>query len=186
VELIDPDGLLDVLDLPLAHFLEVERQFSADLIVDGIGNEHAARLSQRLQPRRDVDAVTVDSGLVVDHISQIDPNAKPHAATLGHPSVALGHHGLDLDRTLGGAYDAGKLSHDAIASGVDDPPTVPADQGQDHALMGLEVPHGGGLIGVHEPTVASDIRGENGGESTLYRALFVHRVFSALAPASRW
>src|SRR5206468_2600066 len=88
-----------------------------------------------------VDAVTVDPGLVVDHISQIDPNAKPHAATLGHPLVALGHHGLDLDRTFGGAYDAGKLSHDAIAGGVDDPPTVPADHRQDHALMGLEVPH---------------------------------------------
>jgi hypothetical protein len=100
----------------------------------------------------------------VDHISQIDPDAKPHAATLGHPLVALGHHGLDLDRTLRRADDAGKLSHDAIAGGVDDPPTVPADERQDHGLMGLEVAHGGGLVLVHEPTVARDIGGKNGGE----------------------
>jgi hypothetical protein len=58
---------------------------------------------------------------------------------------------------------------------------VPADQWQDHALMGLEVLHGGGLILVHEPAVARDIGGKNGSEPALYRALFVHDVSSALA-----
>ena len=146
-----------------------------------MGNEHATWLSQCFQPRRDVDAVTVNPGLVVDHIPQIDPDAKPHAATLEYLFVALGHHGLDLDRTRGGAYHAWKLSHDAIASGVDDPPTVPADQRQDHTLMGLEVLHGGSLVLVHEPAVARDIGSKNGGEPALYRELFVHDVSSALA-----
>jgi hypothetical protein len=68
----------------------------------------------------------------------------------------------------------------------DDLATMPADQRQDHALMGLEVPHGGGLIRVHESAVASDVRGKNGGESTLDRGLFVRHVFSALAQASGW
>ena len=72
-----------------------------------------------------------------------------------------------------------------FAGGIDDSPTVPADQRQDHALMGLEVPHGGGLIRVHEPAVANDIGGKNGREPTLNRGLFVHDAFSALAPASR-
>jgi hypothetical protein len=186
VELIHAHGLGDVLDLPLAHILEGARQFAADLVVDGMGHEHATRLSQCFQPRRNVDAITVDPSLVVDHISQIDPDAKPHAAILGHPRVALSHHGLDLDRTLGGADDAGKLSQDAIAGGIDDPPPVPADQRQDHALMGLEVTHGGGLVFVHEPAVARDIGGKNGGKPALYRELFVHDAFSALAQASRW
>src|SRR5438093_7366542 len=51
-------------------------------------------LCQRLQPGRDVDPVTVDPAFVVDHISQIDTDAKQHAATLEHPLVALRHHGL--------------------------------------------------------------------------------------------
>ena len=186
LEFVHAHGLLDVLDLPLAHIFEGEWQPAADLIVDGIGNEHPTRLSQRLQPRRDVDAVTVDPGLVVDHISQVDPDAKLHAATLGHLEIALGHQGLDLDRTLGGADDAGELGHDAIAGGVDDPPSVPADQRQDHALMALEVAHGRGLVLMHEPAVARDIGGKNGGEPALYRELFVHEVVSALAQASRW
>src|SRR5262245_47888583 len=101
----------------------------------------------------------------------------------GTPSLR-GHHGLDLDRALGGADDAGKLGHDAVAGGVDDPPAVPADQGQDHALVGFEVAHGGGLVLVHEPAVARDVGGKNGGEPTLYGGLFVHDAFSALAEAS--
>jgi hypothetical protein len=52
--------------------------------------------------------------------------------------------------------------------------------------MGLEVAHGGGLVLVHEPTVARDIGGKNGSEPALDRGLFVHDVFSALAQASRW
>jgi hypothetical protein len=184
MELIHSHGPRDVLDLPLARILEAELQLAADLIVDGTGDEHATRRSQRFQPRRDVDAVAVDPGLVVDHISQVETDAKPHAATLGHRLVALGHHGLDLDRALGGADDAGKLGQDTVAGGVDDAPPVPADQRQDHALMGLEVAHGGGLVLVHEPAVARDVGGENGGEPASYRGV-VHDVFARPARASR-
>jgi hypothetical protein len=168
----------DVLDLPLAHILEAERQLATDLIVDGIGHEHATRVGQRFEPRRDVDAVAVDPGLVVDHIPQIDPDTELHSATLRHVRVALGHHALDLDRALGRADDTRKLGHDAVSGGVDDPPAVAADQRQDHALMGLEVAHGGGLIRVHEPAVAGDVGGKNGGEPTRQRGLFVHDAVS--------
>ena len=147
-----------------------------DVVVNRTGHEHATWLCQRLQPGRDVDPVSVDPAFVVDHISQIDTDAKQHAATLGHPLVALRHHGLELDRALSGADDAGKLSQDAVAGGVNDPPAVPADQRQDHALMRLEVPHGGGLVLVHESAVAGDIGGKNSGEPTLYRRLFIHDV----------
>jgi hypothetical protein len=52
--------------------------------------------------------------------------------------------------------------------------------------MRLEVPHGGGLIRVHEPAVAGDIGGKNGREAALNHKLFIHDVLSALAQASRW
>jgi hypothetical protein len=185
VDSIDSHGLVDVLELPLTDVLEGNGQLAADLIVDGIGNEHATRLGQSFQAGRDVDAVTVDPAFVVDHISQIDTDAKPHAATLRHFLVTRGHHGLDLDGALSGADDAGELSQDAVASGVDDAPAMLADQRQDDALMGREVTHGRGLIRVHEPAVAGDIGGKNSGEPTLYRGLFVHDAFSALAEASR-
>src|SRR5439155_19259909 len=120
----------------------------------------------RLQPGGDVDSVTVGSGVVVHHAGRIDADANPHAAMLGHALVALGHHGLDLDRALGRGDDAGKFSQNGVAGGVHDPPTVPADEGQDHVLIHLEVAHRGGLVLVHEPAVAGDIGGKNGGEPT--------------------
>jgi hypothetical protein len=40
--------------------------------------------------------------------------------------------------------------------------------------MRLEVPHGGGLIRVHQPAVASDIGGKNGGEPPVDQGLLGH------------
>jgi hypothetical protein len=167
-------GLRDVLELPLARIHERKRQLAGDVIVDCTRHEHATGLGERFQPSRDVDAVTVDSGVVVDHIAQIDAHAKPHASMLGDAFVALGHHGLNLDRTLRRGDHAGKFSQNAVAGGVDDPSTVPADERQDGALMRLEVAHGGGLVLVHESAVAGDIGGENGGKPTVHRGLSAH------------
>jgi hypothetical protein len=44
--------------------------------------------------------------------------------------------------------------------------------------MGLEVAYGGGLIRVHEPAVAGDVGGKNGGEPTPQRGRFVHDAVS--------
>ena len=141
--------------------------------MDRARDQHAPRLGQRFEPRRDVDAVAVDPLVVVDHVAQVDADAEAHAAGLGHARVARGHHGLDLHRALGGADDAGELGHDAVAGGVDDPPAVAADQRQDRALVGLEGAHGGGLVVVHEPAVPGDVGGEDGGEPTLHRGLLL-------------
>src|SRR5207244_12083260 len=48
--------------------------------------------------------------------------------------------------------------------------------------MRLEYAYRGGLVLVHEPAVAGDIGGKNGGEPTVEEALLGH-VFSALAGA---
>src|SRR5262245_34301425 len=54
--------------------------------------------------------------------------------------------------------------------------------------MRLEVPHGGGLVRVHEPAVASDIGGENRGEPAVDQGLLGHvssRVSLAYRPTNR-
>jgi hypothetical protein len=50
---------------------------------------------------------------------------------------------------MGNEY-ASRVSHNAIAGGVDDPPTVTTDQRQDRALTDLEILHGGGLVFVRD------------------------------------
>src|SRR6185369_5771255 len=102
-------GLFDVLELPLARIDERERQLAADVIVDGAGHQYTTGLGERFQPGGDVDSVTVDSGVVVDHIAEVDADAKPHASMLGHFLVALRHRGLDLDRARRRGDDAGEF-----------------------------------------------------------------------------
>jgi hypothetical protein len=144
----------------LARVLERHRELAVDLLVHGAGHEHAARVREGLQPGGDVDAVAVDPRVVVDDIAEIDADPKAHASVLGHGLIAGGHDSLDLDRAFGGTDDAGKFSEDAITGGVDDPTSVAGDQRQDHALMRLEVAHGGRLVFVHEPAVAGDVGGK--------------------------
>ena len=92
------------------------------------GDADAAGLRDALEPRRNVDAVAVDPGFVVDNITQIDADAELHAARRRHPFVARRHDGLDLDRALGRADHARELGQDAVAGGVDDAAAVVANQ----------------------------------------------------------
>jgi len=165
VDARDAHRLLDVIELALAPVFERHWQLAVHLLVHCAGHEHAARVRERLQPGDNVDAVAVDPRFVMDDIAEVDADAKAHASMLRHGLIARGHHGLDLDRAFGSTDDAGKFGEDAITGGVDDPTSVTGDQRQDRALMRLEVAHGGGLVFVHEPAVASDVGGEDGGES---------------------
>jgi len=68
----------DVLHRLRAETVEADGQLVAHLLVNRRGNHDAAGLGEFLQPRRDVDAVTIDVGVVDHHVSQIDADAKPH------------------------------------------------------------------------------------------------------------
>jgi hypothetical protein len=100
------------LQLSLAQILEGEGQPIADLLVNRVGDEHAARRSQRFRARRDVDAVPLDARLVVDDVTQVDADAEEHPALLRHVGVARGHDGLDRSRALRRAHHAREFGED--------------------------------------------------------------------------
>ena len=50
----------DVLDLLLAQILEAEIELVAHLVAHDPADADPARLGQRFEPRRDIDAVAVD------------------------------------------------------------------------------------------------------------------------------
>lgn len=89
------------------------RNFAADptvdLVEDRPGDADAAGLGDALEPRRDVDAITVDAVPIVDDVAHVDAHAETHAARLGNICVALRHHRLDLDRAFNGPGDAGEF-----------------------------------------------------------------------------
>ena len=66
----------DVLDLLLARIDELDAEILAHLIPDRRGNRNAARLRQRLQPCRDIDAIAQDVVALDDNVAEVDTDAE--------------------------------------------------------------------------------------------------------------
>jgi hypothetical protein len=73
----------DVLDILLAEILERIRKLVANLVAHDTRDADAARLSQCLQPRRNVDAITVDVVAITDNVAKIDPDTEDDPLVLG-------------------------------------------------------------------------------------------------------
>jgi hypothetical protein len=114
----------DVLDLLFAEIVEGEGQSIANVVVDGIGDEHAARLGERLQPRRDIDPVAEDVLVFGNNVPEIYANAELDPLRRRGRPVALGHPALHLGSTSHGIDHALELSQETVPGGLDDPTMV--------------------------------------------------------------
>ncbi len=81
-------GLFDVFHPLLAHEVLVERQPATHRVVHGTRDTDAARLGQALQPGGHVHPLAVDVIPVLDHVAEIDADAKPDLALVGERLVA--------------------------------------------------------------------------------------------------
>jgi tetratricopeptide (TPR) repeat protein len=64
---------------------------NADMIANGARDADAARRRQPFQPCGDIDAVSVNVAGVGDHVTEIDADAKKHAARRGGIQIPVGH-----------------------------------------------------------------------------------------------
>ena len=86
--------------------------------------------------------------------------------SVGDAGVALGHLALHLDRAAHRIDDAGELDQQAVAGGLDDAAAMLGDLGVDQfAPKRLQRGERALLVRAHQPRVAGDIGGENGGEA---------------------
>jgi hypothetical protein len=155
----------DVLHPLIAHVLEREAQLVLDVVAHGARNADAAGFGQRLEPRRDVDAIAVDIVAVDDDVAEIDPDAEIDAAILAQAGVALGHAALNFDGAAHRVDDAGELDEQPVARGLDDAPLVLGDLAVDQLrAMRLEALERVLLVDAHQPAVADDVRREDGAQ----------------------
>src|SRR6516225_1326706 len=108
----------DVFEGLSAKIFESKVKLTSDLIVDFPGDEYAAGVRNRLQPRRDVDTIAIHASIVKNHVTLVDPDPELHPSCRIGSSVALGHGLLDCERALHGAEYAGELGEDAVAGRV--------------------------------------------------------------------
>ncbi len=133
----DPDGTGHVLQRFLAKILEPDLDPVRDLLVDRLGDADAADLRELLEPRGDVDAVTVYVAVLEDDVAEVDADPEADAPVLGHVGIAPLHALLHLDGATHGVGDGLELDQHAVAGGLDDATPVLGDGGVDQlAAMG--------------------------------------------------
>jgi hypothetical protein len=167
LDLINVDRPVDVLEGLLSNIAPGQAELAEDRVPHRRRDADAAGLSERLEPGRDIDAVAVDAGSVVDDVAEIDADAEQHSVVRGNIEVALGHDLLNGDGAFDRAHGAWELRHDAVARDIDDASTVLGDERQDDGLVRLEVAHRLFFVAPHQARVTSDVRGQDGREATL-------------------
>jgi hypothetical protein len=152
----------------LAQILKDKGQPVAHMIVNRIGNEHPAGIRERLHPRRDIDAVTIEVVALDDHVAEIDADAQFDAAVRGDTGIPLGHRLLHLDRAAHRIDDAGKFHHQAVARGFDNAAVVLGDLWIDRlAAQRFEAFERAFLVRPHQLRIPRHIGGEDRREAAL-------------------
>jgi hypothetical protein len=84
----------------LAHRLEIQGEFPADLRRDLTRNADASRLRQFLQPRGYVDAFAVAIVILCYHLAEVDADADIETLAIVNRRIALCHAALEDRRTF--------------------------------------------------------------------------------------
>ena len=161
----------NVLQVLLAHVDELGRDLVLDLMVRRIGDGDAARLRDAFEPGRDVHPIAQDVIAFDQHVTEIDADAEQHSPILRQTCIPLCHEFLNRDGALDRGNDRGKFHQHAIASALDDPAAMAGHDRIDGGSMLPESPRCARLIDAHQPAVASDIGGQDGGQSAFDTAL---------------
>ena len=99
-----------------------------DLIADVARERDAADRRERLQPRRDVDALAVDVVALDDDVAEIDADAIAQALGFGRSRLGRFHRLLDRRARRSTADDdARELDQHAVAHQLEDAPAMRGD-----------------------------------------------------------
>jgi hypothetical protein len=138
---------------------------AAHMVVGRARDQHAARLAEALQPRRNIDAVAENVVALDQHVAEVDADAIDDALGFGRPGVALDHQFLDRDRGFDGGDDGGKLQQQSVARRLDDAPAQARHDRPRRFAMLSDRKGRARLVLAHQPRVADDVGGEDRGEA---------------------
>jgi hypothetical protein len=120
----DADRSGDVLDPLQTHVAKRERQPVRDRLVNHVGHAYAARLCERLQARRDIDAVAEHIAAIEYNVAQIYTNAIGNAVAVRDVRPVRHQRLLDIDRAANRFLRRGKFGEQTVTGRLDDGPVV--------------------------------------------------------------
>jgi hypothetical protein len=96
----------------------------------------------------------------------VDADAELDASVLRHARVAASHPALHLDGETYRIDDALEFNQGAVSGGFDDAAAIFGDLGIEKGVaMRFEITQRAFLVGTHQPRIARDIGGEDGGKA---------------------
>jgi hypothetical protein len=177
LDAIDMDRAGDVLHAMLAEVGEADRKLLADMLAHGRADADLAGLGERLEPRRDVDAIAKNVIVLDDHVANVDADAKADALAFIDVGIAVFHALLHHDGAAHRIDDRRELDENAVTRGLDDTALVLGDQRIDELpAMALERGERPFLVGAHEARVSRHVRGKDGGEPARDARLLAHSL----------
>jgi hypothetical protein len=120
MDAVHGDRTRNVLDDLFAHVLETEAELVAHLVVNNARNHDPARISESLEPCRDVDAVTKNITAIDYNVANIDADSKLNTLVDRHLGIAIGHTALNINGAAHSVDHADELHQDPIARCLDD------------------------------------------------------------------
>ena len=133
-----------------------------------------ARGRQRLQPRGDVDALTIAVFALDDHLADFDPDPQRDPALVGHVVVGLGHPGLKFECAADRIDRTAELHQDPVAHELDNASAMRAQDGFEHGLAPvLQRRERPGFVRFHQTRISHDI-GDHNRRKPVTDAFFGH------------
>ena len=129
---IDPDWLGDILELGRPEVGDGKIEPPLHLTIGVLGQADRAGRTNAFEPRGDIDAVPHEIAVgLLDHIAEMDADAKFDAFFGRQARVALDHAVLYLDRAAHRVDHAAELDDRAVAGALDDAAVMHRDGGVD-------------------------------------------------------
>ena len=167
---VDADAAGDVLQLVLAQVLERKVELAAYLVVDLGRDADSAGAGERLDARRDIDAVAVDPVSLDHEVAEIDADPERHAALFGQFCIARSQFRLEGEGRFDRVYRAAEFRQNVVPRHVHDAAMLRCHNPGDDAAEFRQGAHGGELVVAHQAAVARDIGAQYGGEPALHGA----------------
>ena len=114
-DLIDMDGLGDVLQRLVAEVFSAQPELVPHLVPHGSGHADGAGVGEPLEARGDVNPLPVDPVALDHHVAEVNADAKLHPSVGRHVGVPGLESALDLDGAAGRVEGARKLREEVIS-----------------------------------------------------------------------
>ena len=133
------------------------------LVVHRARDQHAARLRERLQPRGDVDRIAGDAVRALDHVAEVDADAKRIRAPAASAAFSSATASWIALRAVDRIHGAREFGHQAVADAAEDAAVELAHRGVEDRAPDRERGERAGLVGAHQPAVVDDVGREDRG-----------------------